>query len=183
MDKENGLTEVLRGRASTLTKPILITGSHRSGSTWVGRMIAASSSVRYIHEPFNIYNELCPCGAKFDYWFQYVTRANEEAYYEHMKHVLGLSYARIRDIKTMGHPRCALGLLKSWGYTVLGRFVDMRPLVKDPIAIFSAEWLASKFSMDVVVLIRHPAAVAGSLKRRNWTFPFSHLFGRRSPLP
>lgn len=175
MDKENGLAEVLRGRASTPTRPILVTGSHCSGSTWVGRMIAASPTVRYIHEPFNIYNELCPCGAKFDYWFQYVTQANEKAYYEHMKHVLGLSFARIRDIKTMGHPRCALGLLKSWGYTVLGQFVDVRPLVKDPIAIFSAEWLASKFSMDVIVLIRHPAAVAGSLKRRNWTFPFTHL--------
>ena len=33
------------------TKPILVTGSHRSGSTWVGKMLATSPSVNYIHEP------------------------------------------------------------------------------------------------------------------------------------
>jgi len=47
--------------------------------------------------------------------------------------------------------------------------------MKDPIAIFSAEWLASTFNMDVIVLIRHPAAFVSSLKRLNWTFPFSHF--------
>ena len=30
---------------------ILVTGSHRSGSTWVGRMVASASNVGYIHEP------------------------------------------------------------------------------------------------------------------------------------
>ena len=52
------------------------------------------------------------------------------------------------------------------------RVLHKRPLVKDPIAIFSAEWLASAFNMDVVVLIRHPAAFAGSLKKAKWTHPF-----------
>jgi hypothetical protein len=50
-----------------------------------------------------------------------------------------------------------------------------RPLLKDPIAIFSAEWLATKFDIDVIVLIRHPAAFAGSLKVKNWTHPFDHF--------
>ena len=51
----------------------------------------------------------------------------------------------------------------------------IRPLFKDPIALFSSEWLASTFDMDVVILIRHPAAFAGSLKVKNWGFPFSHF--------
>ena len=38
------------------TKPILVTGSHRSGTTWVGKMLAATGSVGYIHEPFNLKN-------------------------------------------------------------------------------------------------------------------------------
>ena len=36
------------------SKPILVTGSHRSGSTWTGRIISAAPHVGYIHEPFNI---------------------------------------------------------------------------------------------------------------------------------
>ena len=51
----------------------------------------------------------------------------------------------------------------------------LRPLLKDPIALFSGPWLYKKFGMDVVVVIRHPAAFAGSLKRKHWTFDFNHF--------
>jgi hypothetical protein len=33
--------------------PILVTGTPRSGTTWVGKIIATSPSVGYIKEPFN----------------------------------------------------------------------------------------------------------------------------------
>jgi hypothetical protein len=52
--------------------------------------------------------------------------------------------------------------------------------MKDPIALFSTEWLARTFDMDVLVLIRHPAAFAGSLKAANWPHPFDHFL--RQPL-
>ena len=47
------------------TNPILITGSHRSGTTWVAKMIALSWYVFYLEEPFNqcydhISHELLP---------------------------------------------------------------------------------------------------------------------------
>ncbi len=31
--------------------PILVTGTHRSGTTWVGKMLAAGPSTAYISEP------------------------------------------------------------------------------------------------------------------------------------
>ena len=34
-------------------KPILVTGAHRSGTTWVGKMLALAPGVAYVHEPFN----------------------------------------------------------------------------------------------------------------------------------
>ena len=34
-------------------KPILLTGSNRSGTTWTGKMIASSDEVFYVEEPFN----------------------------------------------------------------------------------------------------------------------------------
>ena len=49
------------------------------------------------------------------------------------------------------------------------------PLLKDPIAVFSAGWLARTFGMRVVLSVRHPAAFAASLKRLDWTFDFDHL--------
>ena len=48
----------------------------------------------------------------------------------------------------------------------------LRPLLKDPIAIMSCEWLAETFNMDVIVVIRHPAAFVASLKVAGWEFAF-----------
>jgi len=52
--------------------------------------------------------------------------------------------------------------------------------MKDPIALLSAEWLAATFDMDVMVLIRHPAAFVSSLLKLNWRHPFDHF--TRQPL-
>jgi hypothetical protein len=38
--------------------------------------------------------------------------------------------------------------------------------------VFSAEWLWASFDVAPVVLVRHPAAFASSLKRLQWTHPF-----------
>lgn len=52
--------------------------------------------------------------------------------------------------------------------------------MKDPIAVFSAEWLAETFDMDVVVLVRHPAAFAASLARIGWRFDFDNFLSQPS---
>lgn len=155
-----------------LKRPILVTGSHRSGSTWVGKMIAESPSVNYIHEPFNITHRPCRCGVKFDYWFQYISDENGSIFYKHVKHAIGIFYNLGGETKTS--PKGALHLARAY-WDFLLYCVSARPVVKDPFTVFSAEWLASTFDMDVIVLIRHPAAFAGSLKRLNWPHPFSHF--------
>jgi hypothetical protein len=48
-------------------------------------------------------------------------------------------------------------------------------LIKDPFAFFSSEWLAERFDMAVVVVIRHPAAFVSSIINLNWSHPFSHF--------
>lgn len=134
-------------------KPILVTGSHRSGSTWVGRMLALSPSVFYIHEPFNIDDITNPFNANFDFSLQYIPQDNDNS---------GLYLKSLHRLVT--------AIMTSRNATP-----PIRALVKDPIAIFSAEWLAKVFDMDVIVLIRHPAAFALSLKSKNWKYDFSHI--------
>jgi len=158
-----------------MKKPILVTGSHRSGSTWVGRIISSSPEVGYIHEPFNLNPRPGVCNAKFNYWFTYITKENESIYYQPIKDTLCFRYNLFAEIKEMKKPKHLLRLVRDYTNFIRYRIFNVRPLMKDPIAIFSAEWLASTFNMDVIVLIRHPAAFVSSLKRLNWTFPFSHF--------
>ena len=35
-------------------RPILVTGAHRSGTTWVGKMLSTEDGVAYISEPLNV---------------------------------------------------------------------------------------------------------------------------------
>jgi len=158
-------------------RPILITGSHRSGTTWVGRILAESPSLHYIHEPFNPnrYIRPCACGVKFTNWFQYISQENEAFYYKHIAHTIGISSNLVKDLIKTRHAKDLLRSFESYGIYFKQKILNNRPLMKDPIAIFSTEWLASRFNMDVVVLIRHPAAFAGSLKRNNWSFQFSNF--------
>jgi hypothetical protein len=68
-----------------------------------------------------------------------------------------------------------LELLKEFAKFSLFRIAGLRPLLKDPLAVFSAEWLASTFNLSVVVMVRHPAAFVSSIKRLGWEYPFAHF--------
>jgi len=161
-----------------ISKPILVTGSHRSGTTWVGRMLASSPSVGYIHEPFNLTHRPGICTAKFPYWFTYITEENEAPYYQALKNTLAFRFSIRAELPAIQSFRHVGRMLKNYKNFSLYRFHHAVPLMKDPIALFSSEWLAQRFDMNVIILIRHPAAFTSSLRRLNWTHNFSHFLNQ-----
>ena len=149
-----------------------MTGAHRSGTTWVGRMLCRSHEAGYIHEPFNP-ARLPGWGAgRVPLWFVYVTSANEHVYAPLVERALGFRYPVLENIPQIRSPRRAVFYARDVADAVLARLRRARPLIKDPIALFSAGWLAERFGARVVVMIRHPAAFASSLKRLGWQFKF-----------
>jgi hypothetical protein len=111
---------------------------------------------------------------KFDYQFQYIAQGNSAGYRRHVSHSLGLSYNLFEFLPLAPRVEDIYRALRMYIRFLRAR-VTTRPLVKDPIAVFSAEWLASTFDMQVVVMIRHPAAFASSIRRLEWSHPFSHF--------
>lgn len=156
----------------TTTKPILVSGSHRSGTTWVGKMIAASPSVGYIHEPFNPLHRPGICAATFPQWFMYVSEENETPYYEPLKRTLGFHFDIGAELPAIRSARHVGRMGKNWYNFTVNRLRHATPLMKDPIAIFSCDWLARRFDMNVIMMIRHPVAFTSSLKRLNWQHDF-----------
>lgn len=157
-----------------ITRPILVTGSHRSGSTWVGQTLGASPSLHYIHEPFNV--ESPPgraiCGTKFTTWFTYITRQNEDKYYQPIKCMVNSEYHVLGALQDEIPLKEAL---ERYDEFRAYRSNNVRPIIKDPIAVFSAEWLAERFDVRVIVMIRHPAAFVSSLKRLKWQYNFRNF--------
>jgi hypothetical protein len=158
-------------------RPILVTGAHRSGTTWVGKMLALAPGVGYIHEPFNPQTPAGLSSAPFDRYFTVVATENEARYLPGLQRTLAFDYTWGPELRSVRRPRdLARALRDAWRFGRL-RSAGARPLVKDPIALLSAEWLAERFEMDVVVLVRHPAGFAASLKRLGWKHSFGSFLG------
>ncbi|MCK4951687.1 MAG: sulfotransferase [Gammaproteobacteria bacterium] len=167
-----------------ISRPILVTGSHRSGSTWVGKTLAKARGVTYIEEPFNIgRNRRALCNATIPCWFYCVDKNNDADVLRAFQKMVSLRYGHFEALKYIlsekGLSKKKSTLLRAIKEEIefaRGRFSGQgRALIKDPIAIFSAEWIHSRLNADVVVLIRHPAAFVSSLARLGWSFDFRDL--------
>jgi hypothetical protein len=157
--------------------PILVTGGHRSGTGWVSEMLAATPwpPVAYLWEPFNLRARPGMRAAPLRHWFTYVTPPDEPALRAALADTLSFRYHPLAELGSLRSPKDTARMARDWARMLAWRRRDAVPLMKDPIALFSAEWLADTFGMDVIVLIRHPAAFVNSLVRKGWHHPFTHF--------
>jgi Sulfotransferase family len=162
------------------SRPILVTGAHRSGTSWIGSMLAAASAptVVQIVEPFNLERPIGLCPERPPHWFGYVTTATDRDLRRAMERTLDFRYATVRELVGVRTPRSAARLARDRYRFHRARTIAARPLMKDPIAVLSAEWLVDTFGMDAVVSIRHPAGFAASVARLNWRHPFDHFLAQ-----
>lgn len=161
-----------------MKRPILVTGSHRSGTTWVGRMLCASGEAGYIHEPLNPVRRPSWLAHPVPYWYVYVTDANEHLYARDLEQVMRFRYPLARNVSRLRRPEHVAMLTSDVSRSLRPRLESARPLLKDPFALFSAEWMARRYEADVVVTIREPVAFVGSIKRLNWQFKFKTLLSQ-----
>ena len=159
----------------TVLNPILVTGAHRSGTTWVGKMLAADGCTAYISEPLNILHRPGVFHAKVKYWYQYICEENENDYLPAFQELLEFDYHLWDEIRSLRSRKDFLRMGRDFLIFYNGLMRGQRALLKDPFAIFSTPWLARRLNCRVVITVRHPAAFASSLKRLNWPFDFRDL--------
>jgi hypothetical protein len=154
--------------------PILVTGMHRSGTSWVGRMLSASREAVYLHEPLNPVRALTLLRQPLPIQYLYVTSENEGEYIDAFRRLLTfpLDSARLEQ----GVPQ----KLRRTARLLHARLTGARALLKDPFAVFSVPWFVQRLGADVVVVVRRPLALVGSTKRLNWGFDTTSLL--RQPL-
>ena len=134
-------------------KPIFLTGTHRSGTTWLAAMLAASG-IWYIHEPFNRNKGRWP-GA---FAYRSVDIADSE------------TDRLFSDVLAGGFRSALHHSHASHALTPL-RLLPIRPnriFIKDPLACLLTEYLTTRFDLKTLMLFRHPGGVCSSLMRLNW---------------
>ncbi|MCX8061896.1 MAG: sulfotransferase [Anaerolineales bacterium] len=155
--------------------PILVTGVHRSGTTWVGKMLAASGEVAYISEPLNVWHRRGVFAAKIPHWYFYLCKDNEDDYLPAFREMLNYKYRWGQEILSLRSFHDLGRMARDGSAFLLGKVFHRRPLLKDPFAVFSIPWFIERLGCQVVVTVRHPAAFASSLKRLNWPFDMQDL--------
>ena len=156
-----------------MTPHILVTGSHRSGTTWVGKVLATAPKTRYLLEPFNVAhpNPYVPVCMK--HWYTWLDSDSGTPEKQAFQEVLSfhMRYPRIEN----AHPKQLAKRLRDRLRDRLHAWSGYRVILKDPIALLSTAWLARNFGIVPVVCIRHPAAFVSSLQLKRWVFDF-HSF-------
>ncbi len=152
---------------------ILVTGSNRSGTTWVGTMLSLSPRVNYIFEPFSYQlksAKLSKVDCPFTHYLHFVTPEEHDRAKKYNNCRLGKRPISWRK-DFLENPTFRRFFGASYRY--IKSFKEIfrnieRAVIKDPIALMSAEWMARTFECYVLVMIRHPAAYVESIKRVGW---------------
>lgn len=155
------------------SSPILVTGTHRSGSTWVGHLLALHGDVFYVQEPFNVTMRPAWVRHPASHWYEYLDAQDPK--WQDMDYVLGLRFPLAQGLLEARSPRRVASVLRRSALAKWGALRGRRPLVKDPFMVFNAEVFQRRYESAIVFTVRHPAAFADSLDRRGWSFDFANI--------
>lgn len=165
-----------RDESAAMRQPLLVSGMARSGTSWVGRILLASREFGYVEEPFNLVSPPGTVRVPVLYWYAYVNSENENTVLQALTDLATFRYPLRRELARCRRPADVLHTAKMWRRSVSSR--GLRPLVKAPHAVFSAEWFERRLNGQVVITVRHPAAVFSSWKRLGWGFDLSNLLAQ-----
>jgi hypothetical protein len=160
--------------------PILVSGAHRSGTTWVGKVLATAPSVFYLHEPFNFGSPNTLTSVRTNLWYPYLTEQDGKECVDEIGDALQLNLRVLNDIPLLWrHPKAiARRLLLAGQLALLRCRPEYRVLIKDPLALLAAPWFERNFGAFPLILIRHPAAFVSSLKIKQWYPPFQSILSQ-----
>ena len=137
-------------------------------------MLASADGFHYVQEPFNIVARQRWLVPRPDRQFLYLTDANGGPFESGIQRVVDLRYPLLAHLRTRPSPHMAKRATRIALDATRARRQGAKPVMKDPIALFSAEWLQDRFMLQPVIVVREPVAFVGSLKDRDWTFDFAH---------
>src|SRR6056297_1406863 len=166
-----------------IRKPILVTGIHRSGTTFMGRMLSLDKQILYLWEPFQAGLKEKSNYGIFEYWFSYLE--GQELLEDFKKFIYKYSrlhFSDVKDLKTrnMHKLKYRSNIVKRKIFNQL-KINTYRYLFKDPISVLSTEWLYNNFQgLKVVLLIRNPVDFINSIKYRKWNLDFIDMYNQRS---
>lgn len=149
------VSNALARRIPMQSPPILLVAFPRSGSSWLGRLLAYASNACYLREPITQARRR---------WHPDVAHAVTDAGFEQAPR----HYTRYADRAFAGCPAFSYATVRTPGDWALRHRSKRRVLIKE-VNPFAVGWMRKRYAPTVIHLVRHPVAVAQSMHRRGWT--------------
>ena len=157
----------------------IVTGMHRSGTTWLGQCLSSLDDVYVMDEPFNV-----NFGVRgTPHWYIDHRIEDDVAFIRTKLPEITSGALRFRrPYRSQAPLRSLLNSLRGWKTERTYRSFmksDLQTMaLKDPFLLMMLPELVAQ-DIPAIVSVRHPAAILLSLRRMNWHIPNEHLEGRR----
>ena len=156
--------------------PIVVTGSHRSGSSWVGRLLTLDRQAHYIHEPLNPGVLPSWFGAPAEHTWEYLPAGDPR--WSRIDGIVSLRFparAAFADSRRRhGTVETSKRIIRTAQRAAVARRRGARALLKDPFMLFNSDEFIRRYDGRVVYTVRNPAAFVSSLLRLDWRFDFKN---------
>jgi hypothetical protein len=162
---------------------IFVTGTPRSATTFVGKMLSSDVRVDYIHEPFNPHCGIAGVDTRYLYLEENdpretALRPEIERLLDYKAHLKTGYYPNDRPLR-----RLAKRFVGSRGPFYL-RLARLNPfhdsaVIKDPIGCLLTEYLLLRYRMKPIVVVRHPVGFVASTLRLNWDLSLEPVVNQR----
>jgi len=159
-------------------KPILITGAHRTGTTWMGKILALDPDITYVSEPLHLGHSRGVLSQPVENWYSYICNDNGTQFENAFQNTIQFKYQIWMAIQHSRNWKGAGKVIRDFPLFLASRLLKRRALLKDPFAVISVPWFTSALDAQVVIMVRHPIPFVSSLKRLGWSFDFNHLLNQ-----
>lgn len=161
---------------SLFARSVIVTGTHYSATTLVGRMLECAPEFHLLHEPTNAAPTLGFDSTDPPHWYEFYDADRHDELRAALTRYLtaeGFVGEVARRFLRIRQPRHVLEV---------GRYVERKlpflrarkpAIFKDPFLAFSARTLQQADGLKVVLTVRHPCGFAESFARKVGVFDFS----------
>ena len=156
---------------------IIVTGMPRSGTTFVGRLLAETKQFSYLHEPLHAERGI----EGISNWFPFIPMdaGSADPVATSIASLIACKARYKRPLRRPGTKSALLHLASHfihsrshWDYLMHQlRWGRRDLLLKDASLALCTAWILKNYpTSKAVIMIRHPVAVALSMRKMNWRF-------------
>lgn len=162
-------------------RPLLVTGIHRSGSTWLGHVISRCPRFGFVWEPLN---HETVCYGRFNYepmgWYPFIREDDCKKELSAFRRLVQFDYNYWAGFKDCYSVRRMARYVRDAYHFFRWKVENRRLLMKDPMAFFATEWIHGHLDAQVLIIVRSPMAFVASMFRAKWYMPLRSIIEQDS---